>query len=135
MSLGRGGERVAPVFLEASANNVDSCAGGELRARHSPAVYSMWSMVVGVGCCRALMAPPAAKVTPDTQGHGHHQISATSASFWKTASNGDGARLVCEGRESLLVLMDRQIEPVSDVVLSLLRRLAPWFRPCGMLRR
>lgn len=41
MSLGRGDERVAPVFLEASANNVDSCAGGELRARHFPAVYSM----------------------------------------------------------------------------------------------
>lgn len=50
---------------------------------------------VGVGCCRALMAPPAAKVTPDTQGHGHQQISATSASFWKTASNGDGSRLDC----------------------------------------
>lgn len=38
MSLGHGGGSMAPVFLEASANDVDSCAGGEVVSKAFPAV-------------------------------------------------------------------------------------------------
>lgn len=46
-----------------------------------------------------------------------------------------GRGWTAEGGWGPLALMDRQIEPVSDVVPCLLRPLTPWFRPCGMLRR
>lgn len=47
MSLGRGDESVAPVFLEASANNGDSCAGGDPVSKASPGC----AQYAAAGCC------------------------------------------------------------------------------------
>lgn len=86
MSLGRGDrERGAGV----SRSECEQCGlvrgwgpGEQGISRLRTACLSLRSARVAAGP----FCLPAAKVTPDTHSHGHQQISATSASFWKTAS-------------------------------------------------
>lgn len=121
MSLGRGGESVAPVFLEASANNqtiVDSCAGGV----GSWVSKAFPSRVRYVRCCRLLQGPGCCQ---SYARHTSHGASADLSHFgkllegsvqWRSARSGPQRKIY-----RVLALLDRQIEPVSDVVLCPLR--------------
>lgn len=117
MSLGRGDESVAPVFLEASANNGDSCAGGDPVSKASPGC----AQYAAAGCCTIHCRLPKLRPIHDQRGTSRSQpLRQASGRQRPMATAGRGLR-----GQDIQVLLDRKIEPVSDAVLWLLRPLVP----------